>query len=51
MTDILEIVRHDLLEPAGLTDNHLETIIYQLSVRKWIMPIYIFNQLIPNLGC
>lgn len=31
MTDIIEIVRHDLLEPAGLTDNQLHKVLYQLA--------------------
>lgn len=30
MTDVLEIVRHDLLEPAGLTDNQLQHVIHKL---------------------
>lgn len=33
MTDILKIVRHDLLDPAGLTDKHLENIFYKLAGR------------------
>lgn len=31
MTDILKIARGDLLDPAGLTDNQLHKIIYQLA--------------------
>lgn len=31
MTDILEIVRRDLLDPAGLTDNELQHVIHQLA--------------------
>lgn len=31
MTDVLEIVRHDLLDPAGLTDNQLVNILYKLA--------------------
>lgn len=31
MTDVLEIVRHDLLDPAGLTDNQLQRVLYQLA--------------------
>lgn len=31
MTDIFEIVRHDLLDPAGLTDNQLHRVIHQLA--------------------
>lgn len=31
MTDILEIARHDLLDPAGLTDNQLHNVIHQLA--------------------
>jgi len=31
MTDILEIVRHDLLDPAGLTDNQLQKVIHKLA--------------------
>ena len=31
MADIFEIVRHDLLDPAGLTDNQLHKILYQLA--------------------
>lgn len=34
MTDILEIVRHDLLDPAGLTDKQLQTVIYKLAGRQ-----------------
>lgn len=30
MRDVLEIVRHDLLEPAGLTDNQLQHVIHKL---------------------
>ena len=31
MTDVLEIVRHDLLDPAGLTDNQLHNVLHQLA--------------------
>jgi TldD protein len=31
MTDVIEIVRHDLLDPAGLTDNQLQNVIYKLA--------------------
>jgi TldD protein len=31
MSDIFEIVRHDLLEPSGLTDNQLHHVLYQLA--------------------
>jgi len=31
MKDVLEIVRHDLLDPAGLTDSQLEHVIYKLA--------------------
>ena len=31
MTDIFEIVRHDLLDPAGLTDSQLHQVIHQLA--------------------
>jgi TldD protein len=31
MTDVLEIVRHDLLDPAGLTENQLHKVLYQLA--------------------
>lgn len=31
MTDVLKLVRHDLLEPAGLTDQNLQTIFHQLA--------------------
>lgn len=31
MADIFEIVRHDLLEPGGLTDNQLHKVLYQLA--------------------
>lgn len=34
MTDILDIVRHDLLEPAGLTDQQLHNVIYHLAGRQ-----------------
>lgn len=34
MTDIYEVVRHDLLDPAGLTDNQLHQVIYQLAGRN-----------------
>jgi TldD protein len=33
MTDVLEIARHDLLDPAGLTDHQLQKVIYQLAGR------------------
>lgn len=32
--DILDIVRHDLLDPAGLTDNQLHNVIHQLAGRN-----------------
>ena len=31
MTDIFEIVRHDLLDPAGLTDNQLQNMTLSIS--------------------
>jgi TldD protein len=31
ITDVLELVRHDLLDPAGLTENQLHKVIYQLA--------------------
>ena len=31
MTDVIEIVRHDLLDPAGLTDNQLQQVLQQLA--------------------
>lgn len=31
MTDVLEIVRHDLLDPAGLSDKELHRVIHQLA--------------------
>lgn len=31
MTDVIEIVRHDLLDPAGLTDSQLLHILHQLA--------------------
>lgn len=31
MTDIFEIVRHDLLEPTGLTDNQLGEVLHKLA--------------------
>ena len=31
MTDIFEIVRHDLLEPAGLTDHQLSEVLHTLA--------------------
>lgn len=31
MTDVFDIVRHDLLDPAGLTDNQLHKVIHQLA--------------------
>lgn len=34
MTDVLELVRHDLLDPGGLTDNQLHTVIHQLAGRN-----------------
>lgn len=34
MTDILEIVRHDLLDPSGLTDNQLHHVLHQLAGRN-----------------
>ena len=34
MTDILEIVKHDLLDPGGLTDHQLQNIIHQLTGRQ-----------------
>lgn len=30
MTDVLEIVRHDLLDPTGLTDHQLEQVLHHL---------------------
>jgi len=34
MSDVIEKVRHDLLDPAGLTDNQLQTVIHQLAGRQ-----------------
>jgi len=34
MTDVLEIVRHDLLDPGGLTDNQLQQVIHKLAGRE-----------------
>lgn len=34
MTDILALARRDLLEPAGLTDNHLQNVFYKLAGRN-----------------
>lgn len=34
MSDILKIVRHDLLDPAGLSEHQLEKIIYKLAGRN-----------------
>lgn len=34
MTDILELARRDLLEPAGLTDTQLQNIFYKLAGRN-----------------
>lgn len=31
MTDVLEIVRHDLLDPSGITENQLQHVIYKLA--------------------
>lgn len=31
MKDVLNIVKHDLLDPAGLTDNQLEKILFKLT--------------------
>lgn len=31
MIDVLEIVRHDLLDPGGLTDNQLQHVIHKLA--------------------
>lgn len=31
MTDIVDIVRHDLLDPAGLTENQLQNVIHKLA--------------------
>src|SRR3990167_7805884 len=31
MTDIFEIVRHDLLEPTGLTDQKLSEVLHSLA--------------------
>lgn len=31
MIDVLEIVRHDLLDPAGLTDNQLQNVLHKLA--------------------
>src|SRR3989338_5304531 len=34
MTDIIELVRHDLLDPSGLTDNQLQQVIHELAGRN-----------------
>jgi TldD protein len=34
MLDVLQLVRHDLLEPSGLTDNQLQKVMHQLSGRN-----------------
>jgi TldD protein len=33
MTDLFKMAQHDLLEPAGLTDNHLHNVLHQLTGR------------------
>jgi len=34
MIDIIEKVKHDLLDPGGLTDNHLHKVMHELSGRQ-----------------
>jgi TldD protein len=34
MTDVFDIVQHDLLDPAGLTDKQLQTVIHKLAGRQ-----------------
>src|SRR5258708_19051808 len=34
MIDVLKIVRQDLLDPSGLTDNQLQNVIYKLAGRN-----------------
>lgn len=34
MSDLVDIARHDLLDPAGLTDNQLHQIVYQLAGKQ-----------------
>lgn len=34
MTDIFDIARHDLLEPAGLTDHQLEEVLHSLAGKQ-----------------
>src|SRR3990167_8347432 len=34
MTDIYQIARHDLLEPAGLTDHHLNQVLHTLAGKQ-----------------
>lgn len=34
MIDVLEIVRHDLLDPGGLTENQLQNVIHKLAGRN-----------------
>jgi TldD protein len=40
MTDVLEIVRHDLLDPAGLTDNQLQHVMHKLVSRNDYADLY-----------
>jgi TldD protein len=40
MTDVLEIVRHDLLDPAGLTENQLQHVIHKLVSRHDYADLY-----------
>lgn len=40
MTDVLEIVRHDLLEPAGLTDNQLNHVMHKLAGQNDYADLY-----------
>ena len=34
MADIFEIVRHHLLDPAGLTDQQLQSVLHHLAGRQ-----------------
>lgn len=40
MTDVLDIVRHDLLDPAGLTDNQLQQVIHKLVGKNDYADLY-----------
>lgn len=51
MTNFLDIARHSLLDPAGLTDNQLHGILGQVLGSSIDNADLFFNPRVQNRGC